>query len=106
MTRKRVDTYPCLWYDGSIKEVSAMTDKEIIKTIMKNHKISSPTLANQLGYKQPSGVTEKLRRKQSMRVDTFSSFLQAMGCTLTVKDGDATYTVTFDNDVSELEQSE
>lgn len=73
-----------------------MTDKEILRELMKANGVSSPVLAEKLGYKTASGVTEKLRRKESMRLDTFARFLSALGGTIVVRQGDNEYELSFD----------
>ena len=60
-----------------------MTEKDIVREIMKNKGISQKELAKLLGYKTQSGVAERLAGK-SMRVDTFVSFLEVLGYKLVV----------------------
>lgn len=61
-----------------------MTEKEIITAAMKSLGWTQGTLAKQCGYKNQSGVSERLNGK-SMRVDTFVKFLSAMGYEVIVK---------------------
>lgn len=61
-----------------------MTEKEIITAAMKSLGWTQGTLAKQCGYKNQSGVSERLNGK-SMRVDTFVKFLYAMGYEVVVK---------------------
>lgn len=73
-----------------------MTDKEILRELMKATNMSSPVLAEKLNYKTTSGVTEKLRRKESMRLDTFVKFLSAMDSTIVVRHEDQEFELAFD----------
>lgn len=77
-----------------------MNDKEILRELMKVNNVSSPVLAKKLNYKTHSGVTEKLRRKESMRVDTFVRFLTALDGTLIVRHGDQEFELNFDTKTS------
>lgn len=61
-----------------------MNEKEIIIAAMKSMNWTQATLAKQCGYKNQSGVSERLNGK-SMRVDTFVKFLAAMGYEVVVK---------------------
>ena len=61
-----------------------MNEKEIIYAAMKSLNWTQTTLAKQCGYKNQSGVSERLSGK-SMRVDTFVKFLSAMGYEVVVK---------------------
>jgi transcriptional regulator with XRE-family HTH domain len=63
-----------------------MKDKEIIKAAMTARGYSQTFLAKEkLGFATPSGVSERLRGKQSMRVDTFVKFLKAMDFEVVVR---------------------
>ena len=62
-----------------------MNGKDAVRMAMKDTGMTSPMLAKQLGYNTPSGVTERLRGSQDMRVDTFAKFLNAMGYEIVVK---------------------
>lgn len=75
-----------------------MTDKEILSTIMKEDGFTLATLSEKLGYKTTSGVSERLRVKNAMRVDVFFKFLEAMDCEVVVrskKKGHKEYKVDF-----------
>lgn len=61
-----------------------MNEKEIIYAAMKSLGWTQGTLAKQCGYKNQSGVSERLGGK-SMRVDTFVKFLSAMGYEVVIK---------------------
>ena len=77
-----------------------MTDKEILRELMKSSSMSSPVLAKKMNYTTPSAVTEKLRRKESMRVDTFVKFLSALDGTLLVRHGSQEFELNFDTKTS------
>ena len=62
-----------------------MNGIEMVKKVMQEEGVTSPKLAAKLGYNTPSGVTERLRGKQDMRVDTFVRFLSAMGYEVVVR---------------------
>ena len=63
-----------------------MNEIEIIRDIMNNGtpKVTLDVLRDRLGYKAASGVSERLRGK-SMKVDTYVSFLDALGYELVVQ---------------------
>lgn len=61
-----------------------MNEKEIIYAAMKSLGWTQGTLAKRCGYKNQSGVSERLGGK-SMRVDTFVKFLSAMGYEVVIK---------------------
>jgi hypothetical protein len=77
-----------------------MTDKEIVRELMKTTNVSSPVLAEKLKYKIASGVTEKLRRKEAMRLDTFVKFISALEGTLIVRHEDREFELNFDTKTS------
>lgn len=63
-----------------------MNEIKIIQNIMENStpKVTLDVLRDKLGYKTISGVSERLRGK-SMKVDTYVSFLDALGYELIVQ---------------------
>lgn len=63
-----------------------MNEIEIIKDIMANStpKVTLDVLRDRLGYKAVSGVSERLRGK-SIKVDTYVSFLDALGYEIIVQ---------------------
>lgn len=63
-----------------------MKGAEVIKLLMKERKISNMFLAEKLGYKTASGVSERLRGAQDMRADTLATFLAALDCELVIKE--------------------
>lgn len=58
-----------------------MNEIEIIKNIMKEStpKITLDVLRDRLGYKTISGVSDRLSRGKSMKVDTYIQFIDALG---------------------------
>ena len=63
-----------------------MKETKIIQDIMENstQKVTLDVLRDRLGHKHISGVSERLRGK-SMKVDTFVSFLDALGYEVVVQ---------------------
>lgn len=62
-----------------------MDDKEILVEAMKKRDYSQTLLAEELGYKTVSGVSEKIRGKHAMRCDTFWRFLDKLGFEVVVR---------------------
>ena len=68
-----------------------MNAKNTVKEIMKARGHNNRTLAAKLGYVTkngdvlPSGVSERLRGAQEMRVDTLVKFLAELDCELVIK---------------------
>lgn len=64
-----------------------MNEIEIIKDIMKKStpKVTLDVLRARLGYKTISGVNDRLTRGKSIKVDTYSQFLDALGYELIVQ---------------------
>ena len=64
-----------------------MNEIEIIKEIMKNStpKVTLDVLRDRLGYKTISGVSDRLSRGKSMKVDNYVQFLDALGYELIVQ---------------------
>lgn len=71
-----------------------MKSADIVKEIMKQRGHTFESLAYALGYVtdvggkkkgRPNTVSERLRGKQEMRVDTLVKFLDAMDCELVVR---------------------
>lgn len=68
-----------------------MNAKNTVKEIMKVRGHNYRTLAAKLGYVTqngdvlPSGVSERLRGAQEMRVDTLVKFLAGLDCELIIK---------------------
>jgi transcriptional regulator with XRE-family HTH domain len=62
-----------------------MNAKEIVSEIMEKRGFTNSALAKKLGFSTASGVSERLRGKQDMRVDTLVKFLEAMDCEVIVK---------------------
>lgn len=62
-----------------------MDEKKLLEEIMAVRGHNRSSLAEKLGYATPSGVTERLRGKQAMRIDTFVKMLEALDCELVVR---------------------
>ena len=62
-----------------------MNIEKTIKEIITKKGYTQKSLAAKLGYEHASGVSEKLRRKGGMRLDTFIKILNAMDCELIIK---------------------
>ena len=62
-----------------------MNAKEIVSEIMKKRGYTNAVLAEKLKYPTVSGVSERLRGKQDMRVDTLVKFLDAMDCEVVIR---------------------
>lgn len=58
---------------------------QIVSEVMKKRGFTITALANKLGYSTASGVSERLRGKKDMRVDTLVQFLEAMDCEVIIK---------------------
>jgi hypothetical protein len=61
-----------------------MNEIEIVKALMKAKGVSGAVLADKLGYKTPSAVTNRLQSK-TMTVEVLISLLGAMDCELIIK---------------------
>lgn len=64
-----------------------MNEIEVIKDIMKKStpKVTLDVLRDRLDYKTISGVSDRLSRGKSMKVDTYVQFLDALGYELIVQ---------------------
>lgn len=62
-----------------------MNGKQTVVEIMKAKGFTYNLLAKKLGYNAASGVSERLRGAQDMRVDTLVKFLEQMDCELVVR---------------------
>lgn len=62
-----------------------MKARLIIKELMKKRGHTFQSLANKLGYKTASGVSERLRHTGDMSVTVLIQYLEAMDCELIVK---------------------
>ena len=88
--QKRIDNYANMRYNVHIdnqKGRFVMNEIDIIKEIMKQStpKITLDVLRDRLGYKTISGVSDRLSRGKSMKVDTYIQFLDALGYELIVQ---------------------
>lgn len=61
-----------------------MNEIQIVKTLMKAKGVSGAVLADKLGYKTPSAVTNRLQSK-TMTVEVLVNLLEAMDCELIIK---------------------
>lgn len=61
-----------------------MNEIEIVKALMKAKGVSGAVLAEKLGYKTPSAVTNRLQSK-TMTVEVLVNLLEAMDCELIIK---------------------
>lgn len=62
-----------------------MNAKQIVSEIMKKRGFTNTALAAKLNYPTASGVSERLRGKQDMRVDTLAKFVGAMDCEVVIR---------------------
>ena len=62
-----------------------MNGKKTVVEIMKARGFTNELLSKKLGYKTASGVSERLRGVQDMRVDTLVKFLEQMDCELIIR---------------------
>lgn len=62
-----------------------MNSKQIVSALIKQKGFTAQALAEKLGYKTASGVTERIRGKHEMRVDTLIALLDAMDCELVIR---------------------
>ena len=62
-----------------------MNGKKTVVEIMKVRGFTNELLSKKLGYKTVSGVSERLRGVQDMRVDTLVKFLEQMDCELIIR---------------------
>lgn len=64
-----------------------MNEIDIIKDIMKQStpKVTLDVLRDRLGYKTVSGVSDRLSRGKSMKVDNYAQFLDALGYEIVVQ---------------------
>ena len=62
-----------------------MTGKDVVEKVLELRGMSMQVLADKLGYKFASGVSERLRGTQDMRADTLAKFLAAMDCEIVVR---------------------
>lgn len=76
-----------------------MNEIEIVKALMKAKGVSGAVLAEKLGYKTPSAVTNRLQSK-TMTVEVLVNLLAAMDCELVIKNkvgGKETFVVENEN---------
>lgn len=83
-----------------------MNEKEILKVVMKERKVTQEQLAKKLGYAAQAGVGRLLSRDGSLRVDTLVKLLSALDYDVVIRDrwGRAEYAVDTDDDsIEEME---
>ena len=87
--KMRVDNYAKVRYNVDItcKGEFEMNEIKIIRDIMENStpKVTLDVLRDRLGYKTISGVSDRLSRGKSMKVDTYVQFLDALGYEIIVQ---------------------
>lgn len=71
-----------------------MKSNEVIAAAMKQDGLTQVNLANKLGYKTQSGVSQALSRKNGVRVDVFVKMMNAMGYDVIVRRGKEEMVVT------------
>jgi hypothetical protein len=62
-----------------------MKARVIVKELMKLRGHTYQSLSNKLGYKNASGVSERLRHKGDMSVSVLLQYLESMDCELVIK---------------------
>lgn len=64
-----------------------MTEKEIVRDVMKMRGWSQSTLAHEAGFASQSNITGLLNNnKNGIRMDNLFKILSAMGCEIVVRD--------------------
>lgn len=64
-----------------------MTEKDVIRKVMRMRGWSQPKLATEAGFKSQSNITGLLNNnKNGIRVDNLFKMLNAMGCEIVVRD--------------------
>lgn len=64
-----------------------MTEKEVVREVMKIRGWSQPQLATEAGFKSQSNITGLLNNnKNGIRIDNLHKMLKAMGCEIVVRD--------------------
>ena len=58
---------------------------EIVRGILKDRNVSYAAVAQKLGYKHPSAVSNRLDDKRSLQVDNLINILQALDCELVIR---------------------
>ena len=58
---------------------------EIVKSIFKDRNVSYLTVAQKLGYKHASAVSNRLDDKRSLQVDNLLNILQVLDCELVIR---------------------
>jgi antitoxin component HigA of HigAB toxin-antitoxin module len=71
-----------------------MKSNKAIRAVMSSDGITQANLAERLGYKTQSGVSNALSRENGMRVDVFVKMMNAMGYDVVVRRGKDEMTIT------------
>lgn len=62
-----------------------MKTGEIVKSIMKDRNVSYLKVAEKLGYKHASAISNRLDDKRSIQVDILLNILQELDCELIIR---------------------
>ncbi len=69
------------------EEVFILTDKQVIREVLKMRGWSQETLAKEAGFRGQSNISGLLTNNQrGMRIDNLLAMLRAMGCEIVVRD--------------------
>ena len=64
-----------------------MTEKDVVRKVMKLRGWAQPKLAEEAGFKSQSNITGLLNNNQNgIRIDNLFRILDAMGCEIVVRD--------------------
>lgn len=63
-----------------------MNEKDAIRVIMKERKVTQEVLSKRLGYANQSGIARILNRKGGVTLDTLIKFMNAMDYDVVLKD--------------------
>ena len=70
-----------------MKEVYTVSEKEVVREVMKMRGWSQTTLAEKAGFKSQSNINGLLNNSiAGMRIDNLYRILHAMGCEIIVRD--------------------
>lgn len=81
-----------------------MTEKDVVRKLMKIRKWSQPTLADEAGFPSASNITGFLNNnKNGIRMDNFYKMVNAMGCEIVIRDKMGSFSEEFVIDMKEGE---
>ena len=63
-----------------------MKGSDIVIALMKEQRVTQVEMAEKMGYRTQSGVSDRLTGKHDMRADTLANFLKVLGCDLIVRE--------------------